>query len=121
MAYTKQNWECGDLITADKMNHIEDGIEDASSGGTDYYLFDFRVDGETGDTRLAVIPNNDYGEEMLISEVDVDKLPLLYRIFTQEKWIPIAWLNWQIEDISETYASFSDNNGYTLVIDARGE
>lgn len=33
MAYTKQNWECGDLITADKMNHIEDGIEDASSGG----------------------------------------------------------------------------------------
>lgn len=33
MAYTKQNWECGDLITADKMNHIEEGIEDASSGG----------------------------------------------------------------------------------------
>lgn len=33
MAYTKQNWECGDLITADKMNHIEDGIEGASSGG----------------------------------------------------------------------------------------
>ena len=33
MAYTKQNWECGDLITADKMNHIEDGIEEASSGG----------------------------------------------------------------------------------------
>ena len=35
MAYTKQNWECGDLITADKMNHIEDGIEDASSGGSE--------------------------------------------------------------------------------------
>ena len=33
MAYTKQNWECGDLITADKMNHIEDGIEAASQGG----------------------------------------------------------------------------------------
>ena len=33
MAYTKQTWECGDLITADKMNHIEDGIEEASSGG----------------------------------------------------------------------------------------
>ena len=121
MAYTKQNWECGDLITADKMNHIEDGIEAASSGGTDYYLIDFRVNAETGDVFLVVIPNSDYGEEIWFSGASVDKLPLLYRIFTQGKWIPAAWLNWQIEDINETYASFSDNNGHTLVIDARGE
>lgn len=25
--YEKQNWEDGDIITAQKMNHIEDGIE----------------------------------------------------------------------------------------------
>ena len=30
MAYTKQTWANGDTITADKLNHIEDGIEDAS-------------------------------------------------------------------------------------------
>lgn len=30
---TKQVWNCGDTITADKMNHIEEGIENASSGG----------------------------------------------------------------------------------------
>ena len=33
MSYEKQTWECGDIITAEKMNHIEDGIEEASQGG----------------------------------------------------------------------------------------
>lgn len=33
MAYEKQTWECGETITAEKLNHIEDGIESASSGG----------------------------------------------------------------------------------------
>lgn len=27
MAYTKQTWNNGDIITADKLNHIEDGVE----------------------------------------------------------------------------------------------
>lgn len=35
MAYEKQTWECGETITADKLNHMEDGIEEASGGGTD--------------------------------------------------------------------------------------
>lgn len=35
MAYTKQNWSTGDLITAEKLNHMEDGINEAQgSGGT---------------------------------------------------------------------------------------
>lgn len=33
MAYEKQEWNCGDTITAEKMNHIEEGIENASQGG----------------------------------------------------------------------------------------
>lgn len=33
MAYEKQTWECGETITAEKLNHIEDGIADASNGG----------------------------------------------------------------------------------------
>ena len=28
MSYTKQTWTCGDEITAEKLNHIEDGIAD---------------------------------------------------------------------------------------------
>lgn len=31
MAYEKQTWECGDTITAEKLNHMEDGIEGASN------------------------------------------------------------------------------------------
>lgn len=31
MAYEKQTWACGDTITADKMNHMEEGIENAGS------------------------------------------------------------------------------------------
>lgn len=33
MSYTKQTWTKGDIVSADKLNHIEDGIESASSGG----------------------------------------------------------------------------------------
>lgn len=29
MAYTKNTWQCGDVVTADKLNNIEDGIEQA--------------------------------------------------------------------------------------------
>lgn len=31
MAYEKQEWKCGDTVTAEKLNHIEEGI--ANSGG----------------------------------------------------------------------------------------
>lgn len=33
MAYEKQIWNCGDTITAEKLQHMEDGI--ASGGGTE--------------------------------------------------------------------------------------
>lgn len=30
MSYTKQTWQTGDTITAEKLNHIEDGIDDVN-------------------------------------------------------------------------------------------
>lgn len=33
MSYDKQNWQTGDVITANKLNHIEDGIAGAGGGG----------------------------------------------------------------------------------------
>lgn len=33
MAYEKQTWETGDVITAEKLNHMESGIEDGGGGG----------------------------------------------------------------------------------------
>lgn len=34
MAYIKQNWQNGDVITAEKLNHIEDGIMESGGGST---------------------------------------------------------------------------------------
>lgn len=31
MAYTKNTWASGDVVTAEKLNHIEDGIESAAT------------------------------------------------------------------------------------------
>lgn len=33
MAYIQTEWKNGDTITAEKLNHMEQGIEDASAGG----------------------------------------------------------------------------------------
>ena len=44
MAYTKTTWSTGDVITADKLNHIEDGI----AGGYDI-VFTITEDGMTAD------------------------------------------------------------------------
>ena len=33
MSYTKQTWETGDVITAEKLNHMEDGIGGTSGAG----------------------------------------------------------------------------------------
>lgn len=32
MAYTKQTWQTGETITAEKLNHMEDGIAGAGGG-----------------------------------------------------------------------------------------
>lgn len=35
MSYTKTNWQTGDVVTADKLNHAENGIELGSMNGFD--------------------------------------------------------------------------------------
>ena len=38
MSYIKNDWKNGDVISAKKLNHIEDGIEEAfGAGGVDNY------------------------------------------------------------------------------------
>lgn len=36
MSYVQQTWETGDIITAEKLNHIESGIGGESGGGSSY-------------------------------------------------------------------------------------
>lgn len=35
MAYEKQTWQTGDIITANKMNYIENGIAEINEEGED--------------------------------------------------------------------------------------
>lgn len=58
MAYTKQTWNTGETITADKLNHMEDGI--ASSGGCDTDTFKITgiINQQTGERSL----NKTYSE-----------------------------------------------------------
>ena len=44
MAYEKQTWVNGDVITAEKMNHMEDGIADAGGGDTDAFVINVSRD-----------------------------------------------------------------------------
>ena len=32
MAYVKNTWRDGDIITAEKLNHLEDGVEEGGTG-----------------------------------------------------------------------------------------
>lgn len=36
MAYEPKEWVCGETITADALNHIEQGLADCCGGGTDH-------------------------------------------------------------------------------------
>ena len=52
MAYEKQNWNNGDVITAEKLNHIEDGIAEGGSGGGNFvvnFTYDMQTDDITAD------------------------------------------------------------------------
>lgn len=73
MSYEKQTWQTGDVITADKMNYMEDGIEDASQSvdektyirldSTEHFLEDIKIfyyesGGRKSDSDIRDIVNN---------------------------------------------------------------
>lgn len=41
MSYTPYTWQRGDVITSEKLNHIESGIESASAGGVFWVTFSY--------------------------------------------------------------------------------
>ena len=43
MSYTPKTWECGETITADALNHIEQGIA-SSGGGTEPLIVNVDID-----------------------------------------------------------------------------
>ena len=46
MSYTKQTWATGDTITAEKLNHMEDGINASATDGVDIFVVKVTTDSE---------------------------------------------------------------------------
>lgn len=71
MAYTKHIWDCDELITADKLNHIEDGIveaEQSGGGGSDLQILRKTITATVttyaNSQFIAVFPLNAGGESI---------------------------------------------------------
>lgn len=47
MAYSRKTWECGDVVTAEALNNIEDGIEEAMSGSGGKFVVTFTYSNNT--------------------------------------------------------------------------
>ena len=78
MSYEKQTWTTGDVITADKMNHMEDGI--ANGGGMhrvahlhvwNKYAINFRPNTGYASTDVIYTNADTYDRE----EIDATTLP----------------------------------------------
>lgn len=95
MAYTKQTWNNGDIITADKLNHMEDGIASGgtlivhitygSESSTDAQVMDKTVQ-EILDAFPNVVLETDEGEKSQIVSIDKTNHNVLtahYDPFTQ--------------------------------------
>ena len=59
MAYEKNTWATGDTITAAKLNHIEDGIEEAGTTGGSGKLQLVYIQGTGGDVSMSVNNGDD--------------------------------------------------------------
>ena len=64
MSYEPKTWECGDTITAEALNHLEQGVANAGGGGTEPLILTYDYEahhlgatfGEIKDAVLAGTP-----------------------------------------------------------------
>lgn len=45
MAYEKHTWQCGETVTAELLNHLEDGIAEGGGGSNEFFSFEIVDDG----------------------------------------------------------------------------
>ena len=74
MSYTPTTWATGDTITADKLNHMEDGIADATSGGgggSDLFIVNIEFDNLPPSSATL-----DKTQEEILQAVEDGKIPV---------------------------------------------
>lgn len=88
MAYTRHDWECGETISAELLNNLEDGVEEAlaccegggGSGDVGYEckIIDTVLTEESVTTRLSVGPPYPYGALSYSGLIDADTLHVVF-------------------------------------------
>lgn len=113
MSYTKQTWNTGDVITAEKLNHMEDGIMESGESSKNCVMF----------VTLANDGNDNYTADKTIGEIT--------EAYNNGKMIYVIWITptnakqlvplYAVITVNETFSfAFSDtqgglgNGGYTL-------
>jgi hypothetical protein len=95
MSYTKHTWADGELVTAAKMNNIENGIEEASSGGgvlvvhvneNDTFDKTWQEVHDAFSAGVTVIAVNQSGLQNLIVGDEIGKRDYSVTIAQQDNW-----------------------------------
>ena len=86
MAYSKQTWATGDTITAEKLNHMEDGI-----GSSDLFILTFTI--TAGNDGLEATCDKTFSE--LAAAIEEEKTILGYFThFTGDEFTPFSQLSY---------------------------
>lgn len=83
MSYTKQTWATGDIITAEKLNHMEDGI--AGAGETPIHMLKATITNSTVvafTSPMESLPNFEDGVYKLAS-LEVDETAVMNFIYAE--------------------------------------
>ena len=81
MAYTKQIWTNGDVITAEKLNHMEDGIKSGNeNSGGGILVVNIIAHSQTSGSECEITPDHTY------EEIDQAREDGMIIIFNTEVW-----------------------------------
>ena len=118
MSYSEYTWQTGETITAEKLNNLEGGVQEAlagsgGGGGGDLYQVDYRYDTEVGDALITIIHNDE-----TIDANNSENFAEVYRILTEERWIPTSSSRslWGIAYIVEDGIAFYNGEGTETII-----
>ena len=112
MSYEKQTWTTGDVITAEKLNHLEDGIE--SGGMMIVTITGNDTDGYTSDKTFAEIEAA-YLTMLLVVRYIIDDGEQFYYLTAQNDAIGSAPASFMFADTDGDMFSIDADNAVTFL------
>lgn len=81
MSYEKQNWATGDIITADKLNHMEDGIAGADNSIYVLDMDNLQVPVADGESSEGIVTVRHDGSELRLENCYIADIPNTAKVF----------------------------------------